>query len=177
MSNTIDQPGPFDAIAKARPGEPIFTLLGRDPCAPECVLQWARANRERVLRADPALADDKRMAELLQSAEAEEIAFNMDEYRKGFVPVEAETEKVGYGGYRPGAEMLKAIDRDDKLTAASRALAEADAQIVNALELLATVEDAPALGYPLAKMSEQLQAASSELSPRRVIVRGEVPCA
>jgi hypothetical protein len=35
------QPGQFDCVAAAEPDEPIFTLLARDPSAPDLVREWA----------------------------------------------------------------------------------------------------------------------------------------
>lgn len=43
MIPTIENPGPFDALAKARPGEPFFQLLGRDHAAPGAITEWCRA--------------------------------------------------------------------------------------------------------------------------------------
>lgn len=39
---TKNKPGAFDCYANAEPDEPMFILLGRDPLAPETVLDWAR---------------------------------------------------------------------------------------------------------------------------------------
>jgi len=38
---TKENPGRFDCYANARPNEPMFVLLGRDPVAWYLVLQWA----------------------------------------------------------------------------------------------------------------------------------------
>lgn len=38
---TKNQPGRFDAMAKAEPDEPYFVLLARDPKASSLVRQWA----------------------------------------------------------------------------------------------------------------------------------------
>lgn len=40
--STKNDPGPFDCYAKARPDEPMFILLGRDPLSPILVDIWAR---------------------------------------------------------------------------------------------------------------------------------------
>jgi hypothetical protein len=36
-----DEPSQFDAYSKAEAGEPVFTLLGRDPMAPALIEAWA----------------------------------------------------------------------------------------------------------------------------------------
>ena len=56
---TKAEPGPFDGYAKARPDEPIFVLLGRDPYAAALVELWAelRAAHDGVdLRTEEARA-------------------------------------------------------------------------------------------------------------------------
>jgi hypothetical protein len=37
---TKNQPGKFDCYDKAEPDEPMFILLGRDPCAPILIEFW-----------------------------------------------------------------------------------------------------------------------------------------
>lgn len=137
-NNTIDQPGAFDAISKARPGEPLFALLGRDELAAPLVMEWADRNRRRAMSAD--LPDEKRRAELLQSAEAEEIAFNMAAYAKEqpAEPVVTGSARPAYSGFQPGAEMVAAKIATDARVAAARCLDEAAAQIATALELCKT---------------------------------------
>ena len=50
---TKDNPGPNDCYAKAKPDEPMFTLLGRDPLAPDLIDYWADqhldAAKERLM--------------------------------------------------------------------------------------------------------------------------------
>ncbi len=36
-----NNPGKYDCLSKAEPDEPMFVLLGRDPCAPLLVTLWA----------------------------------------------------------------------------------------------------------------------------------------
>lgn len=55
---TKANPGAYDCHANADDDEPMFTLLARDPAAPQLVERWAdyaRANGE-VEKADEALA-------------------------------------------------------------------------------------------------------------------------
>lgn len=42
---TKNNPGPNDCYKRAEPDEPMFTLLGRDPCASMLVLTWIRMRR------------------------------------------------------------------------------------------------------------------------------------
>jgi hypothetical protein len=46
---TKKKPGKFDCYKNAKPDEPIFVLLARDPDAPFVVEQWAH---QRVLRGE-----------------------------------------------------------------------------------------------------------------------------
>lgn len=43
--STKDAPGPFDGMARALPGEPVFTLRAHDPLAPGLVLEWVDRRR------------------------------------------------------------------------------------------------------------------------------------
>lgn len=44
---TKTRPGHYDCYAKARPDEPIFVLLARDPDAPAVVRFWATLRAQR----------------------------------------------------------------------------------------------------------------------------------
>jgi hypothetical protein len=43
---TKNNPGKYDCYANAAPDEPMFVLLGRDPCAPILVQLWALIREE-----------------------------------------------------------------------------------------------------------------------------------
>ena len=45
---TKNNPGQFDCYANAEPDEPLFTLLARDPAAPDAILEWIRTRREMI---------------------------------------------------------------------------------------------------------------------------------
>lgn len=45
---TKQNPGEFDAYAKALPDEPMFILLGRDANAPALILDWIMERQSRV---------------------------------------------------------------------------------------------------------------------------------
>jgi hypothetical protein len=55
---TKENPGKYDCYAKAKPNEPMFVLLGRDPNAGALVRLWA-AIRE-CLGEDPAVIKEAR---------------------------------------------------------------------------------------------------------------------
>lgn len=79
MTSTAETPGPYDALEKARPGEPLFPLMGRDPHAPATILHWVDLRRKDALElTDP----EDRRAELLKLTDAEMVACDMRRYRK-----------------------------------------------------------------------------------------------
>lgn len=60
---TKNNPSKFDCYEKARPDEPMFVLLGRDPLAPMLVTLWANLREYTV-------ADDDKINEAICCAEA-----------------------------------------------------------------------------------------------------------
>ena len=112
--STIDRAGEYDAIATAKPGEPLFPLQGGDQFAPECVLLWARRAREHadVLAAEAEGTRSKRKADKLRAqvehlrrkaTSAEEVAWAMQEYQRGELAA-VETAPKSYGGVEHDAE-------------------------------------------------------------------------
>lgn len=85
-TNTLAQPGEFDALVKLRPDEPYFPLIGRDREAPRLVEEWADRNRRRALKDYEAgtITRAKLQQELRQSTEAEMIASEMRSYKAGW---------------------------------------------------------------------------------------------
>ena len=53
---TKNNPGPHSCYDKADPDEPLFTLLGRDPCAPFVVIFWCKMRA--LLGKDPAQIEE-----------------------------------------------------------------------------------------------------------------------
>lgn len=78
--STPDKPTEFDALVKIREGEPYFALLGRDRLSVPLILEWAQMNREHAMA---NYAGEKLEHELRQSTEAEELAWQMEDYREG----------------------------------------------------------------------------------------------
>lgn len=92
MASTPATPGAYDALEKAAPGEPMFPLLARDPCAPATVTEWCRLRRNMALHewGESQNPRDKELlaAELRQCANAEAVALEMGDWRKEHVAVE-----------------------------------------------------------------------------------------
>lgn len=98
MIPTKTDPGPFDAFDKALADEPIFTLLGRDPASPSAITEWCRVRRNLAIK-NCAARSDEMTDELRQCAEAEVIAFAMEDYRSGAeAGVPQETVATNYSG-------------------------------------------------------------------------------
>lgn len=85
---TKNNPGSFDCYVAARPDEPMFVLLGRDPCASWVVTLWVKLRL--ALDPDDPKVDEARncakeleryaremgkTAELAQALEATQILF------------------------------------------------------------------------------------------------------
>lgn len=119
--NTIRQPSEFDALEKAREDELIFTLLERDPCAPDTIMHWCDLRRKNVID-----LDDK---EKRQISQAEQIAIEMKARQRGEDKAEVEGGKPLYSG------VVHAPDEDAALMGKIRSeLAEADFRATNAVE-------------------------------------------
>lgn len=82
---TIDILGAYDALEKAKLGEPIFVLLGRDRAGPATITEWCRLRRNRAMKlyggSDKATDKELLAAELKQCAEAEAKALKFGEWR------------------------------------------------------------------------------------------------
>lgn len=96
ITGSKDQPSRFDGFLKAEPGELIFTLLERDPCAPAAILHWCDLRRTRAR--DQFKGEDLK-AELLQIMEAEDLAWKMQARQKNHVEQEAPKRET-YSGVK-----------------------------------------------------------------------------
>jgi hypothetical protein len=67
VSFSKNNPGPNSCYAKAKPDEPMFVLLARDPLASELVRWWAEC---RAAHTEPR--DMKKISEALDCADAME---------------------------------------------------------------------------------------------------------
>ncbi len=62
---TKEDPGKYDCYAKLEPGEPYFTLRGKDPIAPYLVRIWSLTRNGRYSDAIRTLLDAMDDAEVL----------------------------------------------------------------------------------------------------------------
>lgn len=136
--STKDQPGPYDALEKARPKEPWFVLLGRDIAGPATLTEWARVRRNAALKryGDSDKATDKELlaAELRQCQNAEELALAFSDYRTNAEAPEG--ERSSYQEVIKSAEEIAAADRLKRQAAAGRHLREAAYHFAEAETLL-----------------------------------------
>lgn len=164
--NTKDCPGPHDGMLKARDGEPVFTLLGRDVLAPRLVRKWASLRRSNIIGREHKLSDEQRRAELLQCTEAEELSYRMDEYRRGTpqeeddAPVAPSTvapsaTEASYTGFVPSEDMIAATERNRFMILAAERIDNAVAEIAERIE--------PLRGYGMADVANVLERATEDL--------------
>lgn len=166
LINTLEQASEFDALAKLRPGEPYFLLIGRDPLAPPLVQQWAWDNRKRAFEEASAgrITQEQLDDELRKSTQAEHIGWGMKSYKKGYVQQQrpAETRAT-----HTGHELPEETQRTDRIqrarvraaSACHECVAELHAQ-AREFEALGCVDEAGALDAKvvnLRKLAELIQ--------------------
>lgn len=81
--STRERAGEYDAIATAKPGEPLFPLQGGDRFAPKCIYLWAEQARTYALKELPAGEDRDNL--LSKATAAEGVAEAMQDYRLGLI--------------------------------------------------------------------------------------------
>jgi hypothetical protein len=135
--STKEQPGPFDGLERAEPGEPVFTLRAHDDLAPGLVREWVFKRRRAIVSAD--LPEEKRSLELIQAREAEQVAENMEDWRNRATAPEPEPEKPSHKPAPVTLEPaeLEAKARHDAHLDAARRFDNAVAEIFAAAETLA----------------------------------------
>jgi len=174
MIPTIDNPGPFDAMAKARPGEPIFQLLGRDIAAPPAITEWCRVRRNHAIK---TMTGEELIEELRQCADAEGIALAMGAYRaeesdEGGEPA----RRVAHSGV--SGQSAEQRDRAQSIAATVEHLREAAYHVNEAGDLLSKLGfDALAIhkangksGMPVFDLADALVAikeADAAIAPKR----------
>lgn len=125
---SIDKVGPYDALEKAKPGEPMFPLLGRDPAAPPAITEWARVRRNRAMKnyGESSNAANKELlaAELRQCANAEDIALQMGEWRTQHQIADGPA-RASYNDVIKSAEEQAEADRRQRRITACQHLREA----------------------------------------------------
>jgi hypothetical protein len=177
LINTLDAPSEFDAAAKLRPGEPYFLLIGRDLLAPALVLQWARDNRQRAQdEHDRGLTSAEQMTdELRKSTDAETIAWDMKEYKKGWqARQEAKAGPVAtYTGHELPAETQRRDDIQRARTRAAAAMRNAEAELAELEKLL--TEPLPdkvprSLSYHASSAVAYLSSTAELVAPQRRVI-------
>lgn len=162
IPTTRDRSGTYDAIATAKPGEPLFPIQGGDPHGPATVEFWADLERS----AARAEANAERAALRFRKAgDAEAIAWAMRAYQKG--EAEAAAVRQGYADNAPD----DLDDEDQRLRRARISAAERLSNMVGeGSDIADTLE---AIGYrepAVAAIREavaQLQVAALTIEPRR----------
>lgn len=134
LINTLEHASEFDALAKLRPGEPYFLLIGRDALAPKQVQEWADNNRKRAFAdADEGrITQDQLNEELRKSTQAEQIGWAMTAYKKGY----AQTQEPKAPETRPtysGHELPAETQRTDRVQRTRARTASAVNECVAAL--------------------------------------------
>lgn len=69
------EPGQYDCHDKALPDEPRFTLLARDPSAPDLIRTWADVRAEAIAAGERPDSDTEAVIE------ARQLADRMDAWR------------------------------------------------------------------------------------------------
>lgn len=150
MPHDILNPGPHDALGKAREGEPVFLLLGRDAAAPRAIAEWCDVRRKAARELDDP---KKRREELAQISEAEAIGMDMDEYRLG-----QESLLGRRATYADTVADNPQAGEIAKLIRAGKHLAEAAAHIQSGVELLAELGLLGRNAKPLDALRDQVNA-------------------
>lgn len=165
MASTPTSPGAYDALEKAKPGEGMFPLLARDPCAPAAITEWCRLRRNRALKlyGESANPRDKELlaAELRQCANAEKVAEEFADYAKGLQEVPG--ERASYQAVIKSAEEQAAAVRRDLRRRARDALNEAAYFVQDAREALAQLgEQAPIFDHRFEALLSIIQPMAAE---------------
>jgi hypothetical protein len=163
--STKTTPSPFDGLAKAEPDEPIFTLVGRDPDAPEAITHWVDTRRRRLLTGDPVDPAVLRL-ELVQLTEAEMVAFEFKRWRLGHADEDTKsTKRASYNAIERTTEQLDALAKAETLSVIDRHLREAAYHAQLAFELLQSIQSNSA---PMAAMvRDAANEICEELRPKR----------
>jgi hypothetical protein len=179
---TKEEPGPFDGMENAKPGEPVFTLQGGDPLAAPLVQLWADCARVRagVGSADCLAPDFAKLAGVatrekagrhkqeelkLRATEAESIGWEMDAYRKGEKFVEQETES--YSGHRESEESKEKAAKTRSLHELAHNLEEAKHYVHETADALEGIEEFAHMAGALRANYEQINAIATTIRPWR----------
>lgn len=67
---TKNNPAPNNCYENAFPDEPMFTLLARDPSAPDLIVRWAAIRNEQIALGKRPLTDAVLVQEAIQCADS-----------------------------------------------------------------------------------------------------------
>lgn len=179
---TKEEPGPFDGMENAKPGEPVFTLQGGDPLAAPLVQIWADFARVRagIISADACGASyaklagiaareqagqHKREELLIRATEAEAIGWEMDAYRKGEKVVEKVTES--YSGHIESEESKEKAKRVRSLHDLAQQLEEAKFYANETALALDQLGEFPDLPERLRSAIREVDAVAVAIRPKR----------
>jgi len=166
--STLATPGPFDALSKAEDDEPIFPLLGRDPCAPATITEWCRLRRNRAYKLYGDKLDETSRntlhAELFQASEAEVMALRMSAWRTRTEPAAEDPSKPTYNEIVKSTEEIEQARRLKILKDGIAHLRESAYHFNMALEVFET------LGYlfpETAKILPLINNFAAQMEPHR----------
>lgn len=162
--STRDAAGTYDAIATAKPDEPLFPLQGGDPFAPPTVLHWVALFRAAALQEENP---EKRAAMLVKATAAEHVAWAMQAYQKGHAE-EIEGQRATYTDHADTS-----VDRIAILVHGCRRLDNALAEISDFAEKLEALGDMPSSACFLREIAERIRWLSGGLEPRQQMKRQE----
>lgn len=162
IPTTRDRPGSYDAIATAKPDEPLFPIQGGDPFGPPTVLHWVSLCR----KAGMAATDPKEAERLLRKAtDAEQVAWAMQAYQRG--QAEVAGARVAYSDHIPEIDGADERHARETLIRASDRLHAILAEALTVAETLAKLRRHPEAEVKVRNGVEMFREAAFEIEPRR----------
>jgi len=128
MSNTAENPSPFDPLDKMPADEPRFILRGKDPVTPNCILEWATCTRRWAYRKYGVEPKNRKDADALKALlakcrEAEKQAFEISEWANDNA-VDMGQARASYNDQQQTAEALAELERRRKIDVLIRFIQE-----------------------------------------------------
>jgi len=165
--NTLETPGEFDALAKLRPDEPYFMLLGRDRSAPELVQLWADGNRKKAFAEHHAgtINDNDLDRELRQSTDAERQGWAMKTYKRGEDRDKA-SGQLALSSYTEHELPAETQRRDALQRHRSRAVSAIHNAIAELADLAPLLGQETFDGIAAQELIDQLKDAAGQIKPR-----------
>lgn len=167
---TPENPSPLDPFDKLEPDEPYFRVRGKDPAGCGTVTEWARITRTKALAKfgpEPKTERDKSAlkAVLAKCAQAEELAFIMQEYAEGHE--RPGDTRATYNELQQTEEHLAEVQAKRRLEGLMRHMQEGRYHICEAkdglVDMLLLSEETNA---EIDAMLERLGAIANEFDPR-----------